>query len=155
MLPIIHVPQIDREGRVIDYERAKGKVAIIEQEFKSAEKEELQRLREEIELRVSAFMVYSLFSAPSLASLAPLLPYSQRRVQKKRHEALEFARTKEKMAKIKEDRRIRNQLIQLTRTVETPPPSRGVSVHCLLPLYCLVPSLLVADFPYLSFRNHR
>ena len=61
MLPIIYVPQIDREGRVIDYERAKGKVAIIEQEFKSAEKEELQRLREEIELRVSAFMVYSLF----------------------------------------------------------------------------------------------
>merc|ERR550514_1141612 len=56
---------IDREGRVIDQEKNKSKLFIIEQEFKHAEKEEFWRLKEEAEFR--------------------------RRIQIKRHEALEQA----------------------------------------------------------------
>lgn len=82
-------PQIDREGRIIDLEKNKAKLSIIEQEFKSAEAEEEQRLREEEEMR--------------------------RRVQKKRHEALERARLAERMMKVKEDRNIRREIVRVTR----------------------------------------
>jgi hypothetical protein len=44
--------QIDRFGRIIDIDRNKGKLNIIEQEFKSAERAEQQRQREEEEGRV-------------------------------------------------------------------------------------------------------
>jgi hypothetical protein len=44
--------QIDRFGRIIDIDRNKGKLNIIEQEFKSAERAEQQRQREEEEARV-------------------------------------------------------------------------------------------------------
>lgn len=45
--------QIDKSGRVIDFERNKSKLHIIEQEFKAAEKVEFWRKREEEEMRVS------------------------------------------------------------------------------------------------------
>ena len=45
--------QIDKDGRVIDLERNKGKLKIIEQEFKSAERIEHWRQKEEEEMRVS------------------------------------------------------------------------------------------------------
>lgn len=47
--------QIDREGRVVDLDKNKGKLQIIEQEFKKAEKEEELRMKEEAEIRVRNF----------------------------------------------------------------------------------------------------
>ena len=47
------VAQIDKNGRVIDLERAKAKLSIIEQEFKNAERTEHLRLKEEEDMRVS------------------------------------------------------------------------------------------------------
>jgi hypothetical protein len=46
--------QIDHDGHVIDLSRNMGKLSIIEQEFRVAEKAEQQRLREEAEMRVRA-----------------------------------------------------------------------------------------------------
>ena len=80
---------IDRTGRVIDMERHKGKIAIIEQEFKYAEKAEYMRQKEENDMR--------------------------QRVQKKRHSALDEARKLERMAKMKEDRRIRQEIVRASR----------------------------------------
>ena len=48
--------QIDKSGRIIDLEANKAKLSIIEQEFKTAEKEELLRLEEEEEMRVREAM---------------------------------------------------------------------------------------------------
>lgn len=48
----IEVCQIDNDGRIISMDKNKGKLSIIEQEFKSAEAEELRRLKEEEEMRV-------------------------------------------------------------------------------------------------------
>ena len=44
--------QIDSNGRVIDLDRNKSKLAILEREFKEAEKIEEKRQREEQEMRV-------------------------------------------------------------------------------------------------------
>ena len=44
--------QIDSHGRVIDLEKNKSKLHILEREFKEAERVEQQRQREEIEMRV-------------------------------------------------------------------------------------------------------
>eukprot|EP00164_Ancoracysta_twista_P005618 GFYU01007703.1.p1 GENE.GFYU01007703.1~~GFYU01007703.1.p1 ORF type:complete len:247 (-),score=33.35 GFYU01007703.1:208-948(-) len=79
---------IDKQGRVIDAEKNKSKLYIIEQEFKSAERAELQRKKDEEEMR--------------------------RRIQLKRHEAIEQARNAERMAKLKEDRRRRQEYIRTT-----------------------------------------
>ena len=68
--------QIDAAGRVIDMSKNASKFAIIDQEFKAAEKLEYWRKKEEAEMR--------------------------HRVQMKRHEALARARRAEKMAKAKE-----------------------------------------------------
>jgi len=72
---------IDREGRVIDQEKNKSKLFIIEQEFKHAEKEEFWRLKEEAEFR--------------------------RRIQIKRHEALEQARRTQRISDLKAERSAR------------------------------------------------
>jgi hypothetical protein len=45
--------QIDSHGRVIDYEKNKSKLHILEREFKEAEKVEEKRQQEEKEMRVS------------------------------------------------------------------------------------------------------
>eukprot|EP00939_MAST-03C_sp_MAST-3C-sp1_P004151 g4151.t1 len=78
---------IDPSGRVIDLEKNRAKLAIVEQEFKQAEKAEYMRKKEEQEMR--------------------------RRVQKKRYEALEKARLAEKLRKMKEDRRIRREILSM------------------------------------------
>lgn len=70
--------QIDKAGRVIDLDKNKSKLHIIEKEFQSAERAEEMRQREEEEMR--------------------------RRVQLKRHQALDKARKEEKLIRIKEDR---------------------------------------------------
>lgn len=44
--------QIDSNGRVIDLDKNKSKLAILEREFKEAEKIEEKRQREEMEMRV-------------------------------------------------------------------------------------------------------
>lgn len=68
---------------------------MIEQEFKKAEKDEYWRRKEEQEMR--------------------------RRVQKKRQEKLEKARLEERLSKIKEDRRIRREILALTSPQHTSP----------------------------------
>ena len=86
---------IDSEGRVVDLDKAKGKVSIILQEFKNAERAEGLRMKEEAEMR--------------------------RRVQKKRHETLERGRRAERLLKIKDDRRIRLEILEAARgVVEVP-----------------------------------
>jgi hypothetical protein len=58
--------KIDRNGRVIDLEKNKGKLHIIEQEFKAAERIEFWRQKEEEEMRVS-----NLEALPPPCSLSP------------------------------------------------------------------------------------
>ena len=77
---------IDHEGRVLDLEKAKSKLFIIDQEFETAEKAERRARREEEELR--------------------------RRVQKKRLEMIERAKIVDRLSKIKEDKRIRREIHQ-------------------------------------------
>jgi hypothetical protein len=45
--------QIDSNGRVIDLEKSKSKIAILDKEFAEAEKVEQRRQRDELEMRVS------------------------------------------------------------------------------------------------------
>lgn len=88
---------IDHQGRVVDVDAAKSKLAVIEREFRNAEKSEFQRMRDEAEMR--------------------------RRVQKKRHEALEISRRQEMIAKVHEDRKIRRAILKIQKDqVYTPPP---------------------------------
>lgn len=92
---------IDYQGRVIDIDASKSKLAVIEREFRNAEKSEFQRMRDEAEMR--------------------------RRVQKKRHEALEISRRQEMIAKVHEDRKIRRAILKIQKDqVYTPPP---VAMH--------------------------
>jgi hypothetical protein len=89
---------IDYQGRVIDIDASKSKLAVIEREFTNAEKAEFQRMRDEAEMR--------------------------RRVQKKRHEALEVSRRAEMIAKVHEDRKIRREILKIQKDqVYTPPPA--------------------------------
>ena len=54
--------QIDSHGRVIDYEKNKSKLHILEREFREAEKVEEKRQQEEREMRV-------MFLSKNLATL--------------------------------------------------------------------------------------
>lgn len=81
------IGMIDSRGRVVDLDRNRAKLAIIEQEFKLAEKAEFMRKREEEEMR--------------------------RRVRKKRLEELEKARHRERLRKMKEDSKIRREMLSL------------------------------------------
>jgi hypothetical protein len=93
---------IDYQGRVIDIDASKSKLAVIEREFTNAEKAEFQRMRDEAEMR--------------------------RRVQKKRHEALEISRRAEMIAKVHEDRKIRREILNIQKDqVYTPPPASAGS----------------------------
>ncbi|CAM9531343.1 unnamed protein product [Phaeothamnion confervicola] len=80
--------QIDREGRIIDLDRAKSKLHIIEHEFAQAELCERLRAQEEERLR--------------------------ERVRLKRHAALQDARREAQVARVKEDRRIRREILRAT-----------------------------------------
>lgn len=85
---------IDTTGRVIDMEKHKGKIAIIEQEFKNAEKAEYIREKEEHDMR--------------------------HRVQLKRHLALDESRRQERLFKMKEDRSIRKEIVKASREFISP-----------------------------------
>ena len=95
--------QIDKAGRVIDLERNKSKFHIIEQEFKAAERLEYWRKKEEAEMR--------------------------HRVQQKRHEALSRSRRAEKLLKMKEDRRIRQEIVRAARGMTLPVLGSGTKQH--------------------------
>ena len=71
---------------MLDLEKAKSKLFIIDQEFETAEKAEQRARREDEDLR--------------------------RRVQKKRLEMIERAKIVDRLAKIKEDKRIRREIHQ-------------------------------------------
>jgi len=88
---------IDREGRVIDQVKNKSKLFVIEQEFRHAEKEEFWRLKEEAEFR--------------------------RRIQLKRHEALEQARRTQRIADLKAERTARNKKILEAKYGPNGPPT--------------------------------
>ena len=91
---------------MLDLDKAKAKLAIIDNEFKHAEKSEYWRQKEETEMR--------------------------RRVQAKRHEALERARFEERMTKVKEDRRIRAEIVGATREAAGMAPAMSRSSGGLL-----------------------
>ena len=93
---LFRLGMIDREGRVLDIEKQKSKLFIIEQEFKAAEKAEQMRLREEADMRA--------------------------RVQAKRHETLERGRRAERLMKIKDDRRIRSEILRAAKGEVSVPP---------------------------------
>ena len=84
-----NVGLIDREGRVLDLNKNKSKLHIIEQEFKFAEKAEAMRQVEEEEMR--------------------------RRVQKSRYDTLDKARQVDRLSKMKQDRRIRQEILRATK----------------------------------------
>eukprot|EP00514_Thraustochytrium_sp_LLF1b_P006480 CAMPEP_0184529748 /NCGR_PEP_ID=MMETSP0198_2-20121128/12563_1 /TAXON_ID=1112570 /ORGANISM="Thraustochytrium sp., Strain LLF1b" /LENGTH=172 /DNA_ID=CAMNT_0026921827 /DNA_START=162 /DNA_END=676 /DNA_ORIENTATION=- len=90
---------IDANGRVIDLDKNKSKLHIIEQEFKAAEKQEYWRRKEEEEFR--------------------------RRVQSKRYETLEKIKRAERLSKIKEDRAIRQQILEASRSILSVPPPKS------------------------------
>ncbi|CAM9224197.1 unnamed protein product, partial [Hapterophycus canaliculatus] len=81
---LLRTGQIDRNGRVINFQKQKSKLHIIEQEFKQAERIEYWRQKEERDMR--------------------------ERVQKKRAMALERARKEEMVLRLHEDRRIRQEV---------------------------------------------
>jgi hypothetical protein len=61
--------QIDSHGRVIDYEKNKSKLHILEREFKEAEKVEEKRQQEEKEMRVSTAASMHTTTANNLISV--------------------------------------------------------------------------------------
>ncbi|GMF33739.1 unnamed protein product [Phytophthora fragariaefolia] len=92
---------IDQRGRIVDLDRQKSKLFIIDQEFKLAEEAERKKQREEEELR--------------------------RRVQMKRHDALSNARQREKLLQLKEEKKIAREIVQAAKgysSVSKPPESR-------------------------------
>ncbi|ETM44667.1 hypothetical protein L914_10119 [Phytophthora nicotianae] len=80
---------IDQRGRIVDLDKQKSKLFIIDQEFKLAEEVERRKQREEEELR--------------------------RRVQMKRHDALQNARQREKLQQLKEEKKIAREIIQASK----------------------------------------
>ena len=95
----LDAPQIDKEGRVIDLEKYKSKLFIIDQEFKSAEAAEARRAREEVTTR-------------------DLL-------RKKRRQKLDESRRQDGLQKMKEDRKIRQEILAATRGDSVSPRRRS------------------------------
>jgi hypothetical protein len=89
---------IDKEGRVINLEKYKSKLFIIDQEFKAAEAREVRRQREEETTRAL--------------------------LRKKRHQALDETRRQEGLQKMKEDRKIRQVILRATRGETSVSPKR-------------------------------
>eukprot|EP01038_Epipyxis_sp_PR26KG_P004467 gene4467-6317_t len=81
--------QIDRNGRVIDMEKNKSKLFILEREFKEAEKIEERRQKEEMEMRY--------------------------RVQKKRFNEIENARKQEILERLKAERDLSKEIVSTLR----------------------------------------
>jgi hypothetical protein len=93
--------QIDRHGRIIDPQKNKSKVNILEREFKEAERVEQLRLKEEIEMRY--------------------------RVQRKRFNDLEATRRESILMKVKQDRDLSKEIISTIKaaTAYSPPQSKS------------------------------
>lgn len=85
--------QIDSHGRVIDYEKNKSKLHILEREFKEAEKVEEKRQQEEREMR--------------------------HRVQRKRFNELERAKKSEILERLKAERELSNEIINTLKMSAT------------------------------------
>jgi len=82
--------QIDRHGRVIDLEKNKSKIQILEREFARAELIEERRQKDEMEMRY--------------------------RVQRKRFNELERMRKEEILHKLKHDRDLSKEIINTMRS---------------------------------------
>jgi len=98
--------QIDRHGRVIDLERNKSKINILEREFSRAEAIEERRQHDELEMRY--------------------------RVQRKRFNELERVRKEEILHKLKHDRALSKEIINTMKsstsgTVSLPPSRTSMS----------------------------
>jgi len=81
--------QIDRHGRVVDLKKNQGKIAVLDREFREAEKVEERRYREEMEMRY--------------------------RVQKKRFDELERTRKEEVLLKLKQDHELSKEILTVMR----------------------------------------
>mmetsp|Transcript_4992 Transcript_4992/g.7626 ORF Transcript_4992/g.7626 Transcript_4992/m.7626 type:complete len:170 (+) Transcript_4992:184-693(+) len=93
--------QIDRHGRVINLEKNKSKLQILDREFRDAERLEQRRLKEEMEMRY--------------------------RVQRKRFQQLEDAQKQDLMTKLKADRELSKEILSTIRSTATASPSRALS----------------------------
>lgn len=80
---------IDQRGRIVDLEKQKNKLSIIEQEFKLAEQLERRKEKEEDEIR--------------------------RRVQMKRLTSLQETRQREKLLQLKEEKKIAREIVQAAK----------------------------------------
>mmetsp|Transcript_24494 Transcript_24494/g.55273 ORF Transcript_24494/g.55273 Transcript_24494/m.55273 type:complete len:206 (-) Transcript_24494:128-745(-) len=80
---------VDKEGKIVDLDKFRGKLNIIEQEFKYAEKTEFWRVKEEEEMR--------------------------RTHQARRERALEEAKKLERANRIREENRIRRGIISAVK----------------------------------------
>eukprot|EP01040_Poterioochromonas_malhamensis_P015627 gene15627-17525_t len=85
--------QIDSNGRVIDLDKNKSKLFILEREFKEAEKIEERRQKEEMEMRY--------------------------RVQRKRFNELEKMRKLEILQKLKEERDVSKEIVDILKLSQT------------------------------------
>ena len=110
---------------MIDIDRHKGKLQIIEQEFKNAEAEEAARQREEEEIRVRG--------GGGGGARGSHRGGVQRRVQLKRHEQFEKARRDQKLEKQRVDRAMRREILSAARGDSTlghsVGPARGASAR--------------------------
>ena len=82
--------QIDKHGRVIDLDKNKSKLSILEREFDKAEKVEEMRYKDEMEMRY--------------------------RVQRKRFNELEKIRKEEILQKLKADRDLSKEILTTMRS---------------------------------------
>uniref|UniRef100_A0A7S0V180 Uncharacterized protein n=1 Tax=Hemiselmis tepida TaxID=464990 RepID=A0A7S0V180_9CRYP len=85
---------VDKQGRIIDLDKYRSKLNIIEQEFRYAEKTEFWRLKEEDQMR--------------------------RDIQIKRERALQEAKRQDRARAIKEENRIRKGIILVARNAVKP-----------------------------------
>ncbi|KAG5182016.1 hypothetical protein JKP88DRAFT_320403 [Tribonema minus] len=114
---LLKTGQIDVNGRVVNLGRARGKLHIIEAEFKQAELCEVWREREEADVRAKVQL-----QRPTL-SLTPLLNNQLQQVtstrvllpQAARLAALEQARREELVLRTKRDRSVRAEVLRAAR----------------------------------------
>lgn len=94
--------QIDRHGRVINLEKNKSKLQILDREFRDAERVEERKLKEEADMRY--------------------------RVQRKRFQQLEDIQKKDLMTKLKADRELSKEILSTIRsTTRTMSPNNTLS----------------------------
>lgn len=110
--------QIDKHGRVIDLEKNKSKLNILEREFKKAEQMEEERLKDEAEMRVSCFI-----------NLCHSSKYCCKyRVQRTRFNELEKTRKQDLLRKMKADINLSKEMLSTMKSAVSMPPSRAMNV---------------------------